>query len=77
MTPPKITRPAIPQVEHTFPAWYRSVHTENLAYFLEMGKAVYYDKEMNYKPCICALEEANRGTWERLPSGTQITFTQP
>lgn len=74
MNPPKITRPAEPEVQHTFPAWYQNKLTGHVLQMTtpHTGHCP-QDPELN----SCTYDCTDESTWERLPSGTVIEFTQP
>ena len=72
MNPPKITRPPEKPVEHTFPAWYRNRHTD-MVFLATTANAIHgcYGSNTEF------VDATDESEWERLPSGTEITFTQP
>lgn len=75
MTPPKITRPAVPEVQHTFPAWYISPTKKVWRFFApNRGWNLSSGDECDNK-----LFDVTKAIprWERLPSGSKIEFTQP
>lgn len=75
MTPPKITRPVEPEVQHTFPAWYLHYDTNTTWLAVSANYAVCPENRKLSYGDLPEVREAH--AWERLPSGSKIEFTQP
>lgn len=74
MTPPKITRPAVPEVKHEFPAYYVFKRTQEIFLMQSPNRGT---DMVSGVPASGLADCTDSANWERLPSGSKIEFTQP